>query len=142
MLQETLRKIEAKSAQVRRRFRVNPDRFVRWGLAGGAVVGSVVLVIVGLTPGSAWSSVGEILVRSLIVGAWVGALLGGLFGFFVSVMYEMSCGVADFVERLCKPKPRPVDDVDDPADEHPIPLDRVATDESALSTDRDRPASP
>jgi hypothetical protein len=106
MDRRTIRAIEAKAAQIRKPFRINPDRIVRWGLLVGAVVGAVVVPIAYLANGLPWIHVGEF----ALGGAFIGALLVGILSVVVSVAYEMLMGAVDFVGRFRKPKPVPTDD--------------------------------
>ena len=108
MERQVIRDIEAKAAQIRKRFRINPDRIVRWGLLVGALVGAPVALVEGVTAGLPWTQVAPI----TLGGALIGLLLFGLVAVGVSVVYEMLMGVVDFVGRFRKAKPGAPDSED------------------------------
>ena len=71
---QVIRDIEAKVTQIRKRFRINPDLIVRWGLLVGAAGGAIVALIAGVSAGFPWIQVGPV----TFGGALIGALLTGL----------------------------------------------------------------
>jgi hypothetical protein len=108
MDRRTIRAIEAKAAQIRRPFRINPDLIVRWGLLVGAFTGAAVGLAVCLADGLPWIQAGE----AALGGAFIGTLLVGVLSVVISVLYEMLMGVVDFAARFRKTKPVSTDNED------------------------------
>ena len=104
MDKRTIEAIETKAAQIRRPFRINPDRFVRWGLVGGALLGVPAGIAIGIANCPRWDAVGGLLLPGVIGGVMIGGLLGGMTGVVVSLLYEAFLAVLDFVERLRRSK--------------------------------------